>query len=349
VIASDSDLAALLPELDKFQRVAVDTEADSLHCYFEKLCLIQLTFDGNDLLVDPLAPVDLQPLCTLLASKEMVLQGMDFDLRLLRRTFDLPVSDVFDTVIAARMLGLREFSYAALVQQFFGVTLPKGSQKANWARRPLPPAMEAYAKNDTHYLLPLAETMEQQMQALGRMEWFRQSCDRMLELTLINRERDPDDAWRITGSGTLPPQTCAVLRSIWQWRDAEARLADRPAFHILQNSTLIEAAKQVAAGETPEFRHFSARRRHGFLAAARSAMESPESEWPQRPPRPVRTRTPGFDKKVEDLRKRRDQKAQELAVDPAFIAPRSALEGIAADPVRSESLLVPWQRELLGL
>jgi ribonuclease D len=78
-------------------------------------------------------------------------------------------------------------------------------------------------------------------------------------------------------------------------------------------------------------------------------MESPESEWPQRPPRPVRTRTPGFDKKVEDLRKRRDQKAQELAVDPAFIAPRSALEGIAADPVRSESLLVPWQRELLGL
>jgi ribonuclease D len=349
VIASDSQLTALLPELDKFQRIAVDTEADSLHCYFEKLCLIQLTFDGKDLLVDPLAPIDLQPLGSLLAQKEIVLQGMDFDLRLLRRTFDLPVREVFDTVIAARMLGLREFSYAALVQQFYGVTLAKGSQKANWARRPLPPAMEAYAKNDTHYLLPLAETMEEQMRVLGRMEWFRQSCRRMLELTLVTRERDPDEAWRITGSGTLSPQTSAVLRALWQWRDAEARLSDRPSFHILQNSALIEASKQIVAGETPEFRHFSERRRHGFLAAARAGMEAPESEWPQRPPRPVRTRTPGFDKKVEELRKRRDQKAEELAIDPAFIAPRSALEGIAADPVRSETLLVAWQRELLGL
>jgi ribonuclease D len=349
VIASDAQLAALLPELNQFQRIAVDTEADSLHCYFEKLCLIQLTFDGQDLLIDPLATVNLQPLCTLLASKEIVLQGMDFDLRLLRRSFELPVREVFDTVIAARMLGLREFSYAALVQQYFGVALAKGPQKANWARRPLPPAMEAYAKNDTHYLLPLAEAMEEQMQELGRMEWFRQSCRRMLEQTLVPRERDPDEAWRINGSGTLPPQTCAVLRALWQWRDAEARLADRPAFHVLQNSALLQAAKQIVAGETPEFRHFSERRRHGFLAAGRVGLESPESEWPQRPPRPIRTRIPGFDKKVEELRKLRDQRARELAIDPAFIAPRGTLEGIAADPGRSEKLLVPWQRDLLGL
>ena len=187
------------------------------------------------------------------------------------------------------------------------------------------------------------------MRALNRMEWFRQSCQRVLEQTLIARERDPDEAWRISGSGTLPPQTCAVLRSLWQWRDSEARLADRPAFHILQNSSLLHAAKQIVAGETPEFRHFSSRRRQGFLAAARAGMESPESDWPQRPPRPTRTRIPGFEKKVEELRKRRDHKAQELAVEPAFIAPRNALEGIAADPARSESLLVAWQREVLGL
>ena len=84
------------------------------------------------MLVDPLAPLDLQPLCTALAEREIVLQGMDFDLRLLRRSFDLPVGEVFDTVIAARMLGLGESSLAALVQQYFDVTLAKGSQKANW-------------------------------------------------------------------------------------------------------------------------------------------------------------------------------------------------------------------------
>ena len=349
MIASDSELAALFPRLCGFHRIAVDTEADSLHCYFEKLCLIQLTFDGEDLLVDPLADVDLQPLCAALAEKEIVLQGMDFDLRLLRRNFHLPVREVFDTVIAARMIGLREFSYAALVQQYFGVTLAKGPQKANWARRPLPGAMEAYAKNDTHYLLPLAASMEEQMQALGRMDWFRQSCQRGLEQTLVSREREPDSLWRITGSGTLPPRTNAVLRALWRWRDQEAQRADRPAFHILQNNALLESAKQFAEGQIPEYRHLSGRRRQEFIAAAQAALALSESEWPQRPPRPPRLRIPGFDRKVEELRQRRDRQAQELKMEPAFIASRSTLEGIAADPTRSETLLVPWQRELLAL
>ena len=349
MIASDLQLAEILPRLQKYERVAVDTEADSLHCYFEKLCLIQLTFDGEDILVDPLAPLDLQPLCTALAEREIILQGMDFDLRLLRRTFNLPVRQVFDTVIAARMLGLKEFSLAALVQQYFDVTLAKGSQKANWARRPLPPTMAEYAKNDTHFLIPLAAKMEEQMQALGRVEWFRQSCQRALEQTLVSRGRDPDEAWRITGSGTLPPQAGAVLRAIWQWRDREAQQADRPSFHILQNSAMIEAAKQFVVGETPDFRHLSERRRRGYLEAAREALALPESAWPQRPPRLSRTRTPGFDKKVDELRRRRDHHAKELALDSAFIAPRSALEGIAADPSRSQTLLVQWQRDLLGL
>ncbi|MEO7167852.1 MAG: HRDC domain-containing protein [Chthoniobacterales bacterium] len=349
MIASDAQLAEILPQLSQHDRIAVDTEADSLHCYFEKLCLIQLTFDSQDHLVDPLSPVALQPLCTALAAKEIVLQGMDFDLRLLRRTFDFPVNEVFDTVIAARMIGLREFSLAALVQQYFDVTLAKGSQKANWARRPLPPAMETYAKNDTHFLLPLAARMEEQMRTLGRMDWFRQSCRRALEQTLVSRERDPDEAWRITGSGTLPPREGAILRAIWRWRDREAQQADRPSFHILQNSAMIDAAKQFVAGETPEFRHLSDRRRRGFLDAAQEALDLPESAWPQRPPRVSRARTPNFDKKVEVLRQRRDHHAKELAIDPAFIAPRNALEGIAADPTRTDAILVPWQRELLGL
>jgi ribonuclease D len=349
VIASNSQLTAILPRLCQFHRVAVDTEADSLHCYFEKLCLIQLNFDDEDLLIDPLAQIDLQPLCDVLAEKEIVLQGMDFDLRLLRRTLHIPVREVFDTVIAARMIGLCEFSYAALVQEYFGIKLAKGPQKANWARRPLPRSMEIYAKNDTHYLLPLAAKMEEQMTALGRMEWFRQSCQRALEQTFVSRERDPDSLWRITGSGTLPPRTNAILRALWLWRDREAKEADRPSFHILQNSLLLEAAQQFADGVTPQYHHLSERRRRGFLAAAESALALSESDWPQKPPRPPRERISGFDRKVEELRRRRDQHAKELVIDPAFIASRNVLEKLAADPTRSEALLVPWQRELIGL
>jgi ribonuclease D len=349
VISSDSQLAELLPRLRAINRVALDTEADSLHCYFEKLCLIQLTFDDCDYLVDPLAPLDLQPLCAVLEKKEIVLQGMDFDLRLLARSCKFVAREVFDTVIAARLIGLREFSLAALVRQFFGVSLTKGPQKANWARRPLPPVMKEYAKNDTHFLLPLAAKLEAQLQARGRMEWFRQSCQRGLEQVAVQRERDPEEAWRIAGSGTLPNRTAAVLRALWRWRDREAQQADRPSFHVLQNSLLLNAAESFAAGEIPEFRHFSERRRREFIAAAREALDLPESDWPQPRPRSSKPRSRDFDKRVEELKRRRDMRAQELEIEASFVAPRSALEAIAADESRGETLLVEWQRDLLGL
>lgn len=349
MITTDAQLAEILPQLQSADRVAVDTEADSLHCYFEKLCLIQLTFAEQDFLVDPLARLDLQPLCAVLAEKEIILQGMDFDLRLLRRTLGFTAREVFDTVIASRLLGLREFSLAALVQQYFGVTLAKGSQKANWARRPLPHVMEEYAKNDTHFLLPLAAQMEAQLEELGRTEWFRQSCRRALEQAAVEREKDPDQAWRLAGSGTLPARTNAVLRALWRWRDQEAQRGDRPSFHILQNSALLDAAARFVAGETPDYRHFSDRRRHDFVAAGQAALALPESEWPQRPPRVHRPRTRNLEKRVEELKQRRDRRATELALDPSFIASRGALESIAADESRIGEILVDWQRALLDL
>src|SRR5438067_3231174 len=160
VIASVSQLTELLPQLESIDRVAVDTEADSLHSYREKLCLLQVSLPDGDYIVDPLAPLDLAPLCAALTDKEIVLHGADFDLRLLRRSLNFTARRIFDTVIAARLLGLREFSLAALVERYFGIKLTKGSQKANWGRRPLPKRMLEYAINDTHYLLTLADRLE---------------------------------------------------------------------------------------------------------------------------------------------------------------------------------------------
>ncbi|MGI9086136.1 MAG: ribonuclease D [Chthoniobacterales bacterium] len=350
MIASDSALAELIPQLQMVDRVAVDTEADSLHCYFEKLCLVQLSFDGKDFLVDPLGNFDLAPLGAALTGKEIVLQGADFDLRLLRRAMSFTATKVFDTVIAARLLGLRAFSLAALVEQYFGVKLTKGSQKANWARRPLPQQMADYAINDTHYLLPLAEMMAKELRAKDRYEWFEQSCARVLAQAAIERVRDEDEAWRISGAGTLSGRASAVLRALWQWRDREAQAADRPSFHILQNHLLVQAALDFEAGKRPEFRHLSPRRRRGFLDAADHALRLPESEWPSRRPRRVGVRpTQSMEKAAEDLRKRRDAAAEKLGLEPSFIAARAAVESIAIDRTRSETLLAPWQRDLLQL
>jgi ribonuclease D len=350
MIASDAALAEMLPQMESFDRVAVDTEADSLHCYFEKLCLVQLSFDGKDFLVDPLAGFDLSPLSAVLSKKEIVLQGADFDLRLLRRAMNFTANKVFDTVIAARLLGLREFSLAALVERYFGVKLTKGSQKANWAQRPLPRQMADYAMNDTRYLLPLAEKMETELREKDRYEWFEQSCARTLAQAGVERVRDEEEAWRITGSGTLSGRASAVLRALWQWRDREARDADRPPFHILQNQLLVQAAQDFDAGKVPEFRHLSSRRRRGFMEAAEKALALPESEWPPRRLRRAGTRpTLSMERAAENLRKRRDVAAEQLGLDPSFIAPRATVESIAADEARSTALLVPWQRDLLQL
>ncbi|SRR5581483_3491181 len=349
VISSDAALAALLPRLAVVDPIAIDTEADSLHCYFEKLCLVQISVPGEDVLVDPLADFSLAPLFEMLATKELVLHGADYDLRLMRRVGFTEPRVIFDTMIAARLVGQTEFSLAALITKYFGVTLAKGSQKANWAKRPLSALMAEYAKNDTHYLLELADKLGAELRSLNRWEWFRQSCARAIEVAKTDRDRDVENIWRISGSHELRGLSAAVLRALWQWRDQEARAVDRPPFHILQNDKLIECARAFATGGRVSVPHLSSSRAKRFFAAAESALRLPEEEWPMivRKPRP--RSTPDQDRLFNALKIRRDKAASELRLDPTLIAPKAVLESLAADQESAKSKLLPWQRELLEL
>ena len=349
LIKSPSQLAELLPQIEEVDRVALDTEADSLHCYREKLCLVQVGLRTGDYIVDPLADIDLAPLRLALERSEIVLHGADYDLRMLRRGLDFVARRIFDTLIAARLLGIREFSLAALVKRYFGLELPKGSQKANWAHRPLPARMAEYAINDVRYLLPLAEELEAELDQYCRLDWLRQSCQRAIEQAGVQRVRDEDEVWRIPGSGSLRGREAAVLRALWQWREKEAEAADRPPFHILQNHELLNAAVAFGSRNVPDYRHFSSRRRQAFCQAAQCAMQLPESEWPVS--RRRIGRRPGSETvhAMEELRRRRDHAAKELNLEPSFIAPRNTLEAIAANRARAASLLVSWQQELLGI
>ena len=395
VIASNTGLSELLKKIDPADRVALDTEADSLHSYKEKLCLIQISVpsaitlsnaeqsretgstapltDGKpdlpacgryvaastslgttvqsvcDFIVDPLGNLDSEPLRHALQPKEIVLHGADYDLRMLRRGLNFTAVRIFDTVIAARLLGIREFSLAALVKRFFGVELHKHSQKADWAVRPLPPRMIKYALNDVHYLLPLAAKLEEDLDRLHRREWFRQSCERAIEVASTSRERSQDELWRISGAGALEPRPGAVLRALWQWREKEAEMADRPPFHILQNHELLKAAESFTSGRVPDYKHFSARRRETFCEVARSALQLPQSEWPVMRRRSEIRPTADIVRRAEQLRTRRDKSAGQLELEPPFIASRGTLEAIATDPEQATRLLAPWQRELIGI
>ena len=355
-IATDATLAELVREIAAADRVALDTEADSLHSYREKLCLLQISVSvaanangHDDFIVDPLAGVDLEPLRRALEPREIVLHGADYDLRMLRRGLNFTAHRIFDTLIAARLLGIREFSLAALLKRYFGLELPKGSQKANWAKRPLPARMAEYAINDVRYLLALVEKLEAELDRIQRRDWLRQSCERAIEQAAVARVRNQDELWRVRGTGSLHGRPAAVLRALWQWREREAEMAERPPFHILQNEKLVNAAVSFAAGSVPDYKHFSHRRRRAFREAAQSALQAPESEWPVLHRRFGTRRTADTVRRTEELRRRRDKSAQELGLEPSFIAPRSTLEAIAADRTRAEKLLVLWQRELLGV
>jgi ribonuclease D len=382
VIASEQRLADLIRQIQAADRVALDTEADSLHSYREKLCLLQIStpsavilsnVEGSrgtgsnvalpgsspslgmtvqsvcDFIVDPLSDLDLEPLRQAMEPREIVLHAADYDLRMLRRGLNFTASRIFDTLIAVRLLGIREFSLGALVKRFFGVELHKHSQKADWALRPLPQRMLKYAVDDVHYLLPLATKLEEELERVHRRGWFQQSCGRAIELAATERERIQDEVWRIAGAGALDPRTGAVLRALWQWRETEAELADRPPFHILQNHGLLKAAESFISGQVPDYKHFSARRRQTFREAAKIALQSPQSEWPVMRRRSGSRPTEEMRRRADQLRERRDKAAAQLGLEPSFIASRGALDAIAAASARATALLVPWQRELIGM
>ena len=349
MIDTPQALAALVARIAATGRVGIDTEADSLHCYREKVCLVQVGLPGADELVDPLADLDLSPLLDALTRTELVMHGADFDLRMLYRLgLDAPPA-VFDTMIAARLGGARRYGYAALVAGHFGVTLPKGSQKANWARRPLSADLARYARNDTHFLLPLAERLARRLAELGRLEWLDQCCRRAAAAARIVRERDPETEWRVRGSHALGPRASAILRALWRWREDEARAVDRPPFHVLSGDELVAAARRLDQGEAVRLHRLHGARRGRFQRAVDEALALDSARWPSRPAsRRPRRLTKDEDRRVAALRQRRDRAAQELAIDADLIASRAALERVAAGDGDGLGALLPWQQALLG-
>ena len=280
---------------------------------------------------------------------ESYLHGCDFDLRMLRRGTKFVAGEVFDTYLAARLVGLKEVGLASLVKEFFDVELPKSSQKANWARRPLTPTMIEYAINDTLYLIDLAERLGEELRAKARWEWFEESCRKAVLAAAEDREKDPERIWKISGSAALRGIELAVLRALWQWRDTEAQKADRPSFQILRNEELNLISKSAGAGRVhlPPGVHGTRRKRLESLL--QEALLVPESEWPERV-RPVRIRaTSEQDQRLEQLKNRRDRVAEGLRLDPGVVAPRQALERISREPEMADSILMRWQKQLLGL
>ncbi|MFN7139550.1 MAG: ribonuclease D [Limisphaerales bacterium] len=349
MIDSDAKLAEFLPRLEAAKWVSVDTEADSLHAYPEKLCLLQISFEGEDVLIDPLARMDLSPLWPELLKHELIFNAADYDLRLLRKGPKFVPTKIFDTMLAARLLGERQFGLHNLVSKFLGVQLEKGSQTADWARRPLTPKMEAYARNDTHYLKSLADILRAHLIEKGRLSWHEESCARLVAecSELPPADQEP---WRIRGCNRLSSLGLAVLRELWLWREREAISVNKPPYFILAHEILLDIAN--AAGSDRALselfpRHLSPRRQGALIDAIDRALSLSEDQHPKvhrfHPPRPSMAEKRRF----EELRRKRDRVALRLHIDPTLIASRAMIGLLAQDWDHHSRELMNWQRELL--
>ena len=350
VIDTEQRLEAYLPVLRAATWVAVDTEADSLHAYPEKVCLIQISTVSGDRLIDPLAGVNLDPLLEALSGHELIMHGADYDLRLLRKHHEFVPGAIFDTMLAARLLGLRQFGLCHLVEKYLGVKLEKGPQKANWAMRPLTERMERYARNDTRHLKPLADQLKTELRAKGRLPWQQESCARLIQDSTQQHVPDLDSIWRIKGSHLLAPPALAILRELWGWREREAVAANKPPFFIMSHEALVNiaaAATQAQPIDPLLPRHISERRRGGLLKAVAHALELSPDRHPKILRRTSRRPSEGEKRRFTDLQKRRDAQATALGIDPTLIASRGMLSDLAYDWDKHAPDLMSWQHELL--
>jgi ribonuclease D len=366
-IESERDVGALIADLDSAKRITLDCEAAGFHRYSDRICLVQLSTADATYVIDPLAfdPSDVLRDVVEDPLREVVMHGADFDLRLLHRDLGLDLHGLFDTQIAASLLGLETLGLASLLGERFGVKLSKKYQRADWAERPLTEGMLDYAASDTIYLLALRDQLVEELTEAGRLAWVEEEC-RALEQSATMRKDDAtprDPVTRVKGARDLSPRQITALREALSWRDEVARERDKAPFRIVGNGPLIDAVAlhPQHAEELTSIKGFP----HGLakgegrqlVSRLHAVVEIPEEELvpyprkgsggPGRPP-------PEVEELAEKLKVARNKKADDLGLPRGTLLSNAVLVEVArAAPEDTEALAAVggmrrWRMHVLG-
>ena len=341
--------------------IALDTEGASFHRFVDRVYLMQLSTRTATAIVDPLPTGDLSSLKPLVESPdiEIVFHDADYDLRLLRQDYGWATRHIFDTRIAAQLLGYKAFGLAALLELHFGIALDKKFQRADWSLRPLSDGMLQYASQDTMYLLALRDILHAELDAKGRLGWAAEEFAR-LEQTQWAAEDSSQVYLKVKGARDLKRRELAVLRELVPWRDSVAKELDRATFRVVSNDVLLEICKvqpttRQALGVIKGMpRGVLDQRGDIVLACVARAMALDEAALPKFPKAPRWEKDPEFDDRAARLRAVRDDVATTLELDPGVLCSREKLETIARRlPTTIEALyetpdLRKWQADLLG-
>lgn len=354
------DTSRFLRSIANVDLLAIDTEGASFHRFVDRIYLLQLSTRDRSAIIDPL-PIDTpQELGVLLESPkvQVVFHDADYDLRLLHQDYGWQVRNIFDTRVAAQLLGIRAFGLAALLEKYFGVKLDKKHQRADWSMRPLTRDMLDYAAQDTMHLLALRDRLADELKRTSRWEWAREEFG-LLETTRWDAD-DTNAFLRMKGARDLNRRELAILRELVSWRDDVARKADRATFRVLGNEPLFDivrakpSTREALASIKGMPRSLLERSAHELLDAVRRGLALPEAELPRFPKALRWERDPDFDARAAALRTVRDAAAARLDMDPGVLCSRDRLEAVARrnpqtmDELREIPELRRWQIEELG-
>jgi ribonuclease D len=358
---TDESVDRFLAELDGITAIAIDTEGASFHRFVDRIYLLQLSTAHHEAVIDPLPIAPPARLGALLERRdvEVVLHDADYDLRLLHQDYGWRVTNLFDTRVAAQLLGIKAFGLAALLEQFFGVKLDKKHQRADWSMRPLTPDMLDYAAQDTRHLLRLRDVLRTELEKKGRLHWAAEEFQRA-----EGTRWEPEDAetgfLRIKGARDLTRRELARLRELVAWRDGIAAELDRATFRVAGNETLFELARTAPKTREAVFatkgfpRGMSDARVQEAIAAIARGNAVPEAELPRFPKSARWDKDPDFDDRVAKLKTVRDAMATRLELDPGVLCSRDRMEAVARRKPRTleEVAAIPelrrWQVETLG-
>ncbi|MHC4236995.1 MAG: ribonuclease D [Planctomycetota bacterium] len=362
LIETDEKLKNLTGQLKSASVVALDTEADSFHHYRPQVCLIQVSFDGHTAVVDPLSELKISAFLKELSHKELIIHDAGYDLRMLKAGFGFkPKNGVFDTMLAAALAGLKNVGLSALLEEVLDMKVAKHNQRADWSKRPLTGHLLQYAAEDTIYLARIREYLEAKLNKLSRLDWHTESCRAAVAAADTEKEpTDPDNEWRIKGTGKLSFKEMAFVRKLWYWRETIARRTNMAPFMICHNSDIIKladwASRKKKAIESA--RHFPIRynpcHQKSLLAAVQAAQKLTDQQWPgPRKSDPSKRLSKTTQNTVNELKGECEKIAGELNLNMQWIASRAALTRIVtenattAEQIQKKKILMNWQTHLI--
>jgi ribonuclease D len=386
LIYTPAAFAQMLDHLAATRFLALDTESDSLYSYYPKVCLIQISTNAappgassaaaleqvTDYLVDPIRFPTIEPLGDLLADPtcEVVMHAAENDILMLQREYRFRFARIFDTQLAARILGWSRVGLAAILEEQFGVVSNKRMQRTNWGKRPLTPEQIAYAQMDTHYLPALRRLLTEQLETAGRWEEAQEAFQMLLQFYGAEGYEGPQAGdemaahdrsfWQMRETRAVPRAATGILEALWEWREAEAQRRNIPAFKVVGNQALADlaVAQPTTVEEIQAMRSLSRneRQRYGgaLLQVLVQGKRRPLPPLPEPSLRPEQILEQDELARYDALRRWRSDTAEARGVTPDIIFTNETLVAIArCNPQTVAELqtlraIGPWKARTYG-